>query len=175
MRKMAENIFKNLSSEELRNATRWYNKFDSYDKKNISKILGTFDYWLNGKIVHDRGFYNSIEQKREAQMREAKRRIEGETDYQVIFAIGSTITDKKNPQDIDLLVVTNQYLNSITEDVKNCTLIKEFKKDYGINVLKEMPEEYDRHSDCRIKFELTNKNTKPIDINYQFDIVSEGR
>jgi hypothetical protein len=157
-------LYKNLNEEELVKANEWYSRLGQVDQKNLESLLGTLEKWMDGEL------------------KDEKRHMFMGGDHVgsffTIYAVGSTITSKQNPADIDLLLVTDHFANECARAVELVDLIKSLSEKYEVSVDDKVSQRYDYESDARIKIDLSlkqDKSAKPVDLIYQYDILSEER
>lgn len=165
-----KNIFKNLTAEELEKANQWLKRLNCYDSRNISHVISTIDNWINGEYCKLEGW------EKEFAVRGIKSDLES-TIYFSIFAFGSTVTGKPSPGDIDLMIVTNHWINHYQQPLIS-DLFKAFQTNYNVGLDDKCSERYDRETECRIMMHVDPEVpgfVKDVDIVYQYDIVSEQR
>ena len=156
-------IFQNLTPEEIKLAESWFNRLEEKDGKNIEYVGQTLIDWINGKF--DKSIFDESYLKHQ---------------FYVLKAIGSTVenTHKQAPKDIDLLVITNHYINTMhltSPEVKG--LVSTLKKKYGLTIDNKLNKSYASHGEEGVKILLNSgkKEIKNIDLTFKYDIISEER
>ena len=165
-----ENIFKNLTQEELERANLWLKRLDPFDQRNIVHVISTLERWIHGEYCQLAGY------RKENAIRNLKTDLEN-TKYFSIFAIASTVTGKPNPTDVDLMVVTNHFVNHLCQPLIS-DLFRTFQANYQVRLDDTVSERYDRETDGRLVMHIDPATTewiKPIDLVYQYDVISEQR
>jgi hypothetical protein len=165
-----ENIFKNLTQEELERANQWLRRLDLFDQRNIVHVISTLERWIHGEYCQLDGC------RKENAIRDLKTALENTT-YFSIFAIASTVTEKPNPTDVDLMVVTNHWVNHFNQPLIS-DLFRVFQANYRVAIDDQCSERYDRDSECRLIMHIDPATTewiKPVDLVYQYDVISEQR
>lgn len=160
---MTERLFKGLSKTEYDNAASWYEKFTPVDKQNIEDVLDAFKRWTKSTLSDGLDTCN------------ASYRC---YPFFVVYAIGSTITEKPDPTDIDLLAVTNVWVSEKEWcEPKISKFVKRLKASHAVSVDDMVTERYDHEVDCRVKLDIRplKQPSKEIDLIYQYDILTRSR
>ena len=161
-------IFKNLTEEELERIEKWYRQLNDSEQKDVSGIITTLDEWIHGKIE---GLDLETRKYNIDEPLETRR-------FFVLYAIGSTVTDNPNPSDVDLLMVTNYFINIQHSRCPNvAALIERLGQDHDLEVDEKISEDYAEAEGSRVKINLLAKKekSKRVDLVFQYDVISEVR
>ena len=163
--------FETLNPIEAVEAKQWYNKLDNPNKRNVGNVISIFKMWTNSE--------EPINPSSDKYGHQFDASYHGLIPYFVLYAVGSTITEKENPTDIDMLAITNVYLSMKNEYLKPDinALIRGLTVERTVSVDDKVTERYDWETDCRIKIDIGHKDkeVKDIDLIYQWNVMSRDR
>ena len=159
-------LFSGLTEKELEQAKNWYDAFSEADKQTLDHVFSVFKDWAKEAADQDFIKWNMHP-------------------FFVGYAVGSTITDKENPNDIDILIATDVWISEKKAKGDEFPLYSpsmrkfahDLGKDYEIEIKDDVSERYDNEVDCRIMVEINPKERqhKEIDLIYQYDVLSRAR
>lgn len=150
--------------------TNWFRKLKEPEQKDVAQVVRTLHDWTNVKLAKPNRFNstNDIEY--------AKNYALENFYFFSLYATGSIITSKQNPNDIDLLLVTNLFPNEVwSVEPKFKDLIAKLEETHNVEIDSEITNKYsDFGTEARLKLDIERKDEKckPIDIVYQWDILS---
>lgn len=150
----------------------WFKRLGRSEQRDIAYLVKTLQEWAWGDFARPKD-KDGFSTKRYVE--ELRTLAFNNFYFHALYAVGSVITDKKNPSDIDLLLVTNLFANDVfTVQPKFSDLIAKLKKTHEVELDDDIGERYDNESECRVKIDLQRRGimTLPVDLIYQFDIVS---
>lgn len=146
----------------------WFKRLAKPEQQDISKVITTLDDWFNVRLAKPNNEFYS-----ESDVRRAQEALKNARFF-ALYAVGSVITDKPNPADTDLLLVTNHFISNPYSEPRFSDLVAKLRETYEVDVDDQVSDRYDRETDCRIKIDLQrkDKSAKPVDIIYQYDVLS---
>ena len=159
-------ILQNLTPEELRLAEAWLKELGEPDRINVEYSAQSLIDWIHGKFGV--GLYG------------ADTDLYLDRQFYVLKAIGSTVhnTHGRKPEDVDLLLITNQYINTRHESTPSVRgLISALGRQHELVIDDKIKEEYAQHGEEGVKIGLKSRNpgVKTVDLTFKYDIISEER
>jgi|APSaa5957512622_1039677.scaffolds.fasta_scaffold111889_1 hypothetical protein len=150
--------------------TTWFQRLEEHEQRDVGQVVQTLHDWANVKLAKPSQFGST-------------HNIEYAQTYALenfyffsLYAIGSVVTDKPNPTDTDLLLVTNLFPNEVYGvEPKLKDLVAKLEGTHQVVVDGEVSDRYsDVGTEARLKLDLQRKDEgyKPIDVIYQWDILS---
>lgn len=176
---MQEDFFRSLSPEEFKNVKNWFKKFKETDRSNLQNLLTIIDNWASGNMFNSKDWQFFECQWDGATKREKYKAYVQSGNFFSLFAVGSSITSKKDPSDIDLLLITDMQ-DVTTTFVSPCfsMFMNALNESFVTEINGELCHKYFiAEKECRTKIDLMNKERKgkSIDIIFQYDIYNEAR
>lgn len=160
-------LFANLTDYELKRAQEWAAKLDHFDYYNSGQMADIFSTWFAGK-----------DEKQHTEPAVWKKAVLSNKFF-TLYAIGSSITDKKDPGDLDFLLATNHYFNTRNSSMPlTSAVIHTLSRQFDLRFEKEVCKRYASAEGSRVKLDLRPMRAmrgREIDVVVQYDLISEER
>ncbi len=136
-----------------------FDRLEKGEQDNVNHIINILYKWANVEFAGPPSH----------EIKHAKEYLMQEVYYFALYGVGSAITNKPNPYDVDLLFITNKFPNDKTckDQPRFMDLVRMLEKEYIISINNNLEQVYDRESDARLKFGVDRKGFKSVDIIYQ--------
>src|SRR3989344_3823043 len=144
--------------------TSWFQRLAAHDQEHLQNVINDLFSWTQGHLTTDLRERHNIEYLQTYALHNFF--------YFTLYSVGSVITEKTIPGDIDLLLVTNFFPNAMYIQPKIDDLLTHLRKDHTIHVDSRIAKRYDYQSDARMKIDIDAQGKKSIDLIYQWDVLS---